>query len=146
MIYFEKCPIEENLYVPERCGVNMSEKLTRMLGELATQAELWTVWVTLDEDGDLPGLRMQGTPDNMRIYTSVLDSNSDAISVLDPRDGKWFVSLREYSADVFTSIQTLAQPWATNVYGLTPTEEIYKYYIGRISQIPDEIPDDFFKE
>lgn len=143
-VNFSKGDIELNKYQPERCGVDFTERLAKKMGEWATETEVYTVWVTFEADEFGEAITVQGTPDNMRTFISELDDDSDTVSVLDPRDGKWFVFNRGKHNEIFDTIVSTIAPWSTNCYGLLPQPDVFERFLESALEIPDELPEDFF--
>lgn len=139
---FEKRGWEDNIWQPEVCGVDFTERLHRFMGEVALDGtELYTVWLVTEN------IEIQVTPDSSRVYISLLDDDSDTIQVLDPTDGLWFNFMRVSHGEVFDNIRKLITPWTTVIAGLTPTTEIYQRLLDTMTKdtITESlyIPDDW---
>ena len=148
MASFEKRTLEENTWTPEVCGVDFTKRLYKMLGEMTMdEAEAYTVWVTVDDDSVGEGYTEQVTPDNSRLFLSVLDDDSDVFTLLDKRDGLWFNFMRLEHQEYFDTICETVAPWTTMTTRITPMDEAYKRYLEAVSKdmAGDElvIPDDW---
>lgn len=144
-ISFLKRPIEENTWKPEVCGISFSERLHARLGAAAAQGiGLWTCWVEVDVEAD-DGYTEQVTPDNCQVQISDLDDDSDAILLLDRRDGLWFRFNRLNHPDIFDSTVGIVAPWAVRTSGFLPGVTAYKAVLDQLQGdvaetlfIPDE--------
>ena len=126
---FVKREWDQNTYYPEICGVNFSQRLAKFMGEVALDGtELYTAWFVDGEHEE------QVTPDTSRVFLSLMDDDSDTVTMFDSRDGLWFSFLRAQDPDSFDTVLQLVMPWATATTSLTPMAEVYKRFIDRAVQ------------
>jgi hypothetical protein len=141
MAHFEKREWSENTWHPEIAGVDFTERLHRFMGEVAMDgSEIYTAWLVTEDN------EIQITPETSRVFISLIDDDSDTITVLDPTDGLWFNFLRVNHAEYFDTIRQLVSPWATVTCSLTPQEEVYKRFLKTITSDTEGdifIPDDW---
>lgn len=137
MAHFEKREWSENTYYPEIAGVSFSQRLAQFMGEVALDGtEIYTAWFV---DGDH---EEQVTPNTSRVFLSLVDDDSDTITMFDRRDGLWFSFLRANEPESFQSVLELVMPWATTTTSLTPMAEVYQRFIS--ASIRDTEKDDLF--
>lgn len=143
MGHFEKRTWEENTWHPEVCGVDFTERLHRFMGKVALDGtELYTAWL-VTEDGEI-----QITPEGSRVFISLLDDDSDTITVLDPADGMWFNFMRAtHGEEVFENVRRLITPWATVTASMTPQTEVFERFLKAVTKETQEdelfLPDDW---
>ncbi len=137
MAHFEKRDWDENTWNPNICGVNLTERLYRFMGKVASDGtEIYTAWLITDDESEI-----QITPESARVFLSLVDDDSDTITVLDPSDGLWFNFMRQTHPDSFQSVLQLVAPWAQTTTGVTPTPEVYARFLKAVSS--DTETDDF---
>lgn len=146
MANFFRRPMEDNEWRPIVCEIDFTDKMLKKIGELATQGEVWTAWITLDEVEEpyMPEVTFQITQENCRVISSDLDDDADAVQVLDPRDNLWFRYARvSTDPDVFEWCAVTVMPWAVRISSMAPLEEHYKPIIKLMSRDVDDfqIPD-----
>jgi len=125
MAHFEKRSWEENTWFPEIGGVNFTERLYKFMGSVASNGtEIYTAWLVTDEEQDI-----QITPDSSRAFVSLVDDDSDTITVLDPSDGLWFNFMRATHQDSFDEVLRLVMPWSQATTGIVPTKEVYGRFL-----------------
>jgi hypothetical protein len=148
MATFESRGLEHNTWNPEVCGVNFAKRLHKFLGEVAMPDEddepvpMYTVWVVDDKLVNGQTLDEQITPDNSRIFLSLLDDDSDTITIYDRRDNLWFNFMRLAHPDVFDSICQGIAPWSVMTTALTPSEQVYKRFLDSVTE--DTAQDEMF--
>lgn len=143
MAHFEKKEWDQNVWKPEIAGVDFTERLHRFMGKVASDGtEIYTAWLITDDESEI-----QITPDSARVFLSLIDDDSDTITVLDPSDGLWFQFMRQTHPESFQSVLQLVAPWAQTTTGLTPTPEVYGRFLKAVSSDTDEddfhVPDDW---
>ncbi len=137
MAHFEKRDWDENTWNPNICGVNLTERLYRFMGKVASDGtEIYTAWLITDDESEI-----QITPESARVFLSLVDDDSDTVTVLDPSDGLWFNFMRQTHPDSFQSVLQLVAPWAQTTTGVTPTPEVYARFLKAVSS--DTETDDF---
>ena len=137
MAHFEKREWDQNTYYPEIAGVKFAERLHTFMGQVALDGtELYTAWF-VDEDHE-----EQVTPETSRVFLSLIDDDSDTVTMFDRRDGLWFSFLRVQDPDSFPTVLQLIAPWATVTTSLTPMAEVYQRFIART--ISDTTTDQLF--
>lgn len=137
MAHFEKRDWDENTWNPNICGVNLTERLYRFMGKVASDGtEIYTAWLITDDESEI-----QITPESARVFLSLIDDDSDTVTVLDPSDGLWFNFMRQTHPDSFQSVLQLVAPWAQTTTGVTPTPEVYARFLKAVSS--DTETDDF---
>jgi hypothetical protein len=128
MAHFEKREWDENTWNPNVCGVDLTERFYRFMGRVASDGtELYTAWL-VTEDADI-----QITPETCRVFVSLVDDDSDTVTVLDPSDGMWFSFLRASHSEQFDTIASLIGPWATVTTSLTPNPEVYSRFLKTVT-------------
>ena len=137
MAHFEKRDWDENTWNPNICGIDFTERLYRFMGKVASDGtEIYTAWLITDDESEI-----QITPESARVFLSLVDDDSDTITVLDPSDGLWFNFMRQTHQDSFQSVLQLVAPWAQTTTGVTPTPEVYARFLKAVSS--DTETDDF---
>jgi len=142
MAHFERREWDQNTYYPEVAGVNLTQRFLQFMGNVALDGtELYTAWF-IDEDHE-----EQITPDTARVFLSLIDDDSDCITVYDRRDNLWFNYMRHQDPESFQTVLQLVGPWATTTTSLTPMAEVYKRFIDasiRDTEVEDfHVPDDW---
>lgn len=144
---FERRSIEENTWKPEVLGVSFEERLMKMLGVCAVRGiEVWTVFVTVEDDDTGEGYTEQVTPENCQVIISDLDDDSDSILLRDRRDGMFFRFNRLNHPDIFDDIAATVAPWAQRFSSLIPSEQQYRSVLNQLEgDLGDEltVPDDW---
>lgn len=137
MAHFEKREWSENTWYPEIAGVKFGDRLERFMGAVALDGtEIYTAWlVTPDTD-------IQITPDSSRVFLSLIDDDSDTLTVLDPSDGLWFNFMRQTHGEAFDQVLQLVAPWSQVTTGLTPMPQVYEKFLEVVSR--DTAPDELF--
>lgn len=134
-VNFSRRGIEDNTWSPNVCGVDFTERLMKTLGACAVQGiEVWTAWVEILEDASGPGYTEQVTPENCQVVISDLDDDSDAVLLLDRRDGMWFRFNRLNHADIFNGVASTVAPWAQRFSSLIPTQAGYKSVLDQLGR------------
>ena len=130
MAHFEKREWDQNTWFPEIAGVKFTERLYKFMGDVALDGtEIYTAWLIADEDFEI-----QVTPESARAFISLVDDDSDTITVLDPRDSLWFNFMRITHPDSFDEVLQLVMPWAQVTTGITPAPEVYTKFLDTISK------------
>lgn len=138
MAHFERREWEENTWHPEIAGVDFTERLYKFMGDVALDGtQIYTAWLVTEDQ------EIQITPESSRAFISLVDDESDTITVLDPSDGLWFHFMRVTHSDNFQEVFDIVAPWAAVTTGVTPTEEVYAKYLEIVSQdtAGDFLPD-----
>ena len=141
MAHFEKRKWDENTWNPNICGVNLTERLYRFMGKVASDGtEIYTAWLVTDDEQEI-----QITPESSRVFMSLVDDESDTVTVLDPSDGLWFHYMRQTHGEGFDEVLRLVAPWSQTTTGVTPTPEVYERYLKTITadSSDDFIPDEW---
>ena len=137
MAHFEKRGWDENTWNPEIAGVQFGDRLYKFMGNVALDGtEIYTAWLITDDEQEI-----QITPESARVFLSLIDDDSDTVTVLDPSDGLWFNFMRQTHPDSFQSVLQLVAPWAQTTTGVTPTPEVYARFLKAVSS--DTETDDF---
>lgn len=146
MAHFYIKPFEENTWNPEVLGINYSERVAKLIGDLAVDSEVWTAWADIqDDEGDLT---IQCTPDNTQIHLNNVEPDADRVCLLDPRDGLYFTYYRYNYPEIFDTIAGWLLPWAVTISSITPIERALEGFLkqqtGDVENF--EIPDDWEAE
>lgn len=140
MAHFERREWDENTWHPEIAGVDFTDRLHKFMGNVALDGtQIYTAWLITEEN------EIQITPETSRAFISLLDDESDTITVRDPADGLWFHFMRVTHPDTFQEVLEMTMPWSAVTTGITPTEEVYGKYLEIVSRdtTGDFIPDDW---
>jgi hypothetical protein len=142
MAHFEKREFDQNTWYPEIAGIDFTKRLHEFMGNVALDGtELYTAWF-IDDDHE-----EQITPETSRVFVSLIDDDSDTISVFDRRDGLWFQFMRHAHPESFQQVLTLVAPWSTVAQSLTPMPEIYQRFLDTVTKDTEtddlHIPDDW---
>ena len=137
MAHFEKREWDENTWNPNICGVDFGDRLHHFMGQVALDGtEIYTAWLVTDDN------EIQITPDSARVFISLIDDDSDTVTVLDPSDGLWFHFMRLTHGQEFDQVMQLVGPWAQVTTGITPTPEVYGRFLKAVTQdAGDFVPD-----
>lgn len=143
MAHFEKREWSDNTWYPEIAGVNFTQRLYKFMGDVALDGtEIYTAWLVIDDE-----VEIQITPETARAFVSLVDDDSDTITVLDPTDGLWFHFMRITHGDSFQQVFDLVAPWTALTTGITPTPEVYGKFLSTVSKDTEaddlHIPDDW---
>jgi hypothetical protein len=144
MAHFERREWADNTYFPEIAGVDFTRRIAQFMGEVAANGtEIYTAWFVDGEHEE------QVTPDTTRVFLSLVDDDSDTITMFDRRDGLWFSFLRANDPETFPTVLGLVMPWATATTSLTPATEVYQRFIAASTRDAEaeelHIPDDWLK-
>lgn len=145
---FQRRPIEANEWQPQACEINFSEKLASWLGKIAAaDIEMWTAWVTIDDDQYGEGYTEQCSQENTKVALSELDDDSDAVLYKDRRDGRYFRYTRYNHPEVFDYLVETVLPWSIAYHSIAPIEENFKAHLDDITgDLADEdlhVPDEW---
>lgn len=130
MAHFERREWSENTWYPEVAGVDMTQRLYKFMGDVALDGtEIYTAWLITDDEQEI-----QITPDSARAFISLIDDESDTVTVLDPSDGLWFNFMRQTHGEAFDQVLQLVAPWAQVTTGITPAPEVYGRYLKAVTR------------
>jgi hypothetical protein len=137
MSHFEKREWDQNTWLPEVAGVDFTKRLYKFMGDVALDGtEIYTAWLVTDDQ------EIQITPENGRVFVSLVDDESDTITVLDPSDGLWFHFMRLTHGEAFDQVLQLVTPWTQMTTGITPAPEVYERFLKAATK--DSETDDLF--
>ncbi len=141
MAHFERRSWEENTWNPNVAGVDFTKRLYKFMADVALDGtQIYTAWLITDDEQDI-----QITPDSSRAFISLVDDDSDAITVLDPSDGLWFHFMRTTHGESFDEVLQMVAPWSQVTTGLVPMPQVYEQFLKTTTRdmtdelfIPDE--------
>lgn len=141
MAHFEKREWDENTWNPNICGVEFGDRLNKFMGKVALDGtEIYTAWLITDD------VEIQITPESCRVFISLIDDDSDTITVLDPTDSQWFQFMRLTHGESFDQVAALVVPWAQVTTGLVPMPEVYGRFLKTVTSDTDgelHVPDEW---